>query len=573
MNALRQVPDELQPVDYDIAQSVIEIAEASAKAHRAEWQASGEKKRALGVRSYGTAKAKPVSIDELTAGMTRKEIIAKMVVDFDFISMFLLPQVSKYRWPKLMKAIWNLLADCLSDLQEDAGEANLALAIPRGFAKTTFMKIYIVYCILFSRHTFILIVCSVDANAENILKDVIGILDSPQVRSVFGNWDTEKYNDRQDFKHFKFMGKDIILKAKGANTSLRGLNVGNRRPDIILMDDIQTEESAKSPVESESLKTWIMSTLLPTVSPEGGINLFIGNSYSYEGAILPLLVKSKEWLTLTLGCILSDGTSLWPELHPVEKLLAHYRRDVAMGVEAIWLAQYMNAMDINRANLIDLARVGAMFAKRWPDCSQDAQVCSDSAQAKYIIIDPSTSKVNADDTAVGLFYLLDGTPVLRRIENGSYTPKQVIIKSLALALKETVPIIFVEGVAYQTTLLFWAKEYTEKLKLDKLVEWIEIMPERSSKNARILTMFEQCSNGEMFVHPDAWAPFKFEAINFDKLKTNNRDNVLDVAHYGPLVAITYRRKLEDAYHEAYYQSLAEKSARKRSLSIAEAVPC
>ena len=573
MNALRQVPDELQPVDYDIAQSVIEIAEASAKAHRAEWQASGEKKRALGVRSYGTAKAKPVSIDELTAGMTRKEIIAKMVVDFDFISMFLLPQVSKYRWPKLMKAIWNLLADCLSDLQEDAGEANLALAIPRGFAKTTFMKIYIVYCILFSRHTFILIVCSVDANAENILKDVIGILDSPQVRSVFGNWDTEKYNDRQDFKHFKFMGKDIILKAKGANTSLRGLNVGNRRPDIILMDDIQTEESAKSPVESESLKTWIMSTLLPTVSPEGGINLFIGNSYSYEGAILPLLVKSKEWLTLTLGCILSDGTSLWPELHPVEKLLAHYRRDVAMGVEAIWLAQYMNAMDINRANLIDLARVGAMFAKRWPDCAQDAQVCSDSAQAKYIIIDPSTSKVNADDTAVGLFYLLDGTPVLRRIENGSYTPKQVIIKSLALALKETVPIIFVEGVAYQTTLLFWAKEYTEKLKLDKLVEWIEIMPERSSKNARILTMFEQCSNGELFIHPDAWVQFKFEAINFDKLKTNNRDNVLDVAHYGPLVAITYRRKLKDAYHEAYYQSLAEKSARKRSLSIAEAVPC
>ena len=564
-----EVIDQLKVLDYETVHGILDAAD---KAQQAKWKA-GSKKRALGVRIFGERKSQAVPVEVLTKGMNRKEIIARMAVDFNFFSMFLLPVVMKYRWPSLMVAVWNILADCVADLQDSVGDANLALAIPRGFAKTTFMKLYIVYCILFTRHTFILIVCSVDSNAENILKDVIGILDSSQVRTIFGNWDTEKFNDRQDFKHFKFMGKDIILKAKGANTSLRGLNVGNRRPDIILMDDIQTEENAKSPVESQSLKTWIMSTLLPTVSPEGGINLFIGNSYSYEGAILPLLVKSDTWLTLTLGCILSDGSSLWPELHPIDKLLAHYRRDLSMGVEALWLAQYMNAMDINPANLIDLARVGAMFRNRWPDAADSAQKCSEFAQAKYLVIDPSSSKVNADDTAIGLFYLIDGTPVFRKVKASIFTPKDTILKAMAIALQENAPVIFVEDVAYQATFLFWANYFTEKLKLEKILRWVPISPERTSKNSRILNMFAQCSNGELMIHPDAWAQFKSEAVSFDKLKTNNRDNILDVAHYGPIIAVTHRRMLEDAYHESYYRALAVRSKSARLLLSAEKLPC
>lgn len=568
-NSTVSLNEDLLPKDYTLVQDLLELAIAIEDA-----ESSKDKPRiAAGVRLYGTTRAEPVSIDALTAGMSRNQIIAKMAVDLNFLSRFLLPELSRYEWPWLLVAVWNLIVDCVAELQNKAGEANLGVAIPRGFAKTTFMKLYIVYCILFTRHTFILIVGSVDDNAENILKDVISILSSPQVRTVFGHWDAQKFNDRQDFKHFKFLGKDIILKAKGANTSLRGINVENRRPDIILMDDIQTEENAKSPVESQNLKTWIMSTLLPTVSPEGGINLFVGNSYSYEGAILPLLVKSPEWLTLVLGCILSDGTSLWPELHPVAKLLASYKRDSDMGLEAAWLAQYMNAVDINRANLIDLAKVGGMFAKRWPDLAASSDRCAESAQCKYIVIDPSTSKVNADDTAVGLFYAVDGIAVLRSVMAASYTPKQLIIKVLALARRESVPIVFVEGVAYQTTLVFWATEFTKSLGMEDTLRWVEVMPERSSKNSRILIMFAQCENGELYIHPDAWIPFKNEASNFDKLKTNNKDNVLDVAHYGPLVLIKHRRILEDLYHEAYYAALTMKSKQARMLNPAESPPC
>ena len=67
------------------------------------------------------------------------------------------------------------------------GEAKIALGIPRGFAKTTMMKLFCAYALIHSRHTFILIIGNVGANAEKSIKDVADLLDQPQVRNLYGN--------------------------------------------------------------------------------------------------------------------------------------------------------------------------------------------------------------------------------------------------------------------------------------------------------------------------------------------------------------------------------------------------
>ena len=57
-----------------------------------------------------------------------------------------------------------------------------ALGIPRGFAKTTFIKLLCVWYILFSHKKFILIVGAAEDLAVNTLADICDFLSSPNIR-------------------------------------------------------------------------------------------------------------------------------------------------------------------------------------------------------------------------------------------------------------------------------------------------------------------------------------------------------------------------------------------------------
>lgn len=507
------------------------------------------------------------TVQDMLVGMSPEQVYAKLATDLNFLSKFLLGDVFKYDWPPLIVAVWSLLIQSLASLQDYAGEANLAIGIPRGFAKSTLMKVFCCYCLMFTRHTFILVIGNVDANAANIIKDIQSMLDSDHAIRYFGSPKDDVHVDRQDFKHFIYQGKSCIMKAKGGRTSVRGINVDHRRPDVILMDDVQDEENAKSEIESEALSTWIVGTLLPTVSHNGAINLFVGNTYDHEGSILKKLVRDPEWVSLTLAAILDDGTSLWPQLHPVVKLLSSYRSACRLGHERSWLAQYMNALDSEQNDSFDAAAMVSNYDKRF-GYSPNIDLMS-MASARYIIIDPASTKKNADDHAITVNYVVDDTPIVRKVVNGVMNPMEAIINAIVLALQYGATYIFVEDVAYQDTLLWWFRKVIEadtqipQLMKDQL-KVLPCSPARGNKNTRILHMFKQITHGGLLIHPDAQAKVKAEGIAFDKMKTNNTDNIIDACHYALPVYVANRHSLHDAAYE--YDIAASKHSHEIALA-------
>ena len=492
------------------------------------------------------------TVQDMLAGMTPEQVYAKLATDLNFLSKFLLGDVFKYDWPPLIVAVWSLLIQSVASLQDYAGEANLAIGIPRGFAKSTLMKIFCCYCLMFTRHTFILVIGNVDANAANIIKDIQSMLDADHAVRYFGSPKDDVHVDRQDFKHFIYQGKSCIMKAKGGRTSVRGINVDHRRPDVILMDDVQDEENAKSEIESEALSTWIVGTLLPTVSHNGAINLFVGNTYDHDGSILKKLVRDPEWVSLTLAAILDDGTSLWPQLHPVVKLLSSYRSACRLGHERSWLAQYMNALDSEQNDSFDAAAMVSNYDKRF-GYSPHIDLMS-MATARYIIIDPASTKKNADDHAITVNYVVDDTPIVRKVVNGVMNPMEAITNAIVLALQYGATYIFVEDVAYQDTLLWWFRKIIEEdtqipQQMKNQLKVLPCSPARGNKNTRILHMFKQITHGGILIHPDAQPKVKAEGIAFDKMKTNNTDNVIDACHYALPVYVANRHSLHDAAYE------------------------
>ena len=75
------------------------------------------------------------------------------------------------------------------------------------------------------------------------------------------------------------------------------------------------------------------------------------------------------------------------------------------------------------------------------------------------------------------------------------------------------------------------------------IEPVEVYSGSSSKNSRILAMFLQVLKGEIWIHPDAQPAAHLQMTQFNALKRDNTDGVLDLLTYIPKVIELYGPQL------------------------------
>lgn len=442
----------------------------------------------------------------------------------DFLAALSMPTVYKYAFPPVFLAVWNWL---LTYVNRPRDFSQLALGLPRGFGKTLLMKLFIAFCVFFTNRRFILIICENQTKANNILSDIVDILDEPNIKKVFGDWRLGLEIDRQELKKFGFRGRTIVLMGAGAGTGIRGITIKNERPDIMLFDDIQSRECAESQIQSDNLMRWMVGTAMKAKSPHGCLFLFVANMYPTKWSILRQLKTNPNWTKFIAGGILADGTSLWEDLQPVEQLKKEFLNDLALGRPEIFYAEVLNDENASANNRIDLSAL-----PRLPYTEGDIP------GGNYIIIDPSNNKATSDNVAIGYFEVFDGYPVLIELCNDKLSPGDTIKKALEFALKHNCRLIAIESVAYQASLCYWFKFICGQLGIIG-IEPVEIYPGGYSKNSRIITMLKAYAAGELFVSDACKAEVHLQITQFNPLKTDNVDDVLDLLCYAPKVMELY----------------------------------
>src|SRR5215217_2235926 len=220
--------------------------------------------------SLDTSNAIPESNNSVTtvsqSSFNIREVIELSKMSLDFLAALAAPMVFKFCFPTVFQSVWLWLLTNAAKIKEFP---QLALGLPRGFAKTTVIKLFVLYCILFTNKKFILVISSTAKLAENIVFDIAAFLDEPNIKAVFGDWRTGMVQDTLAMKKFGYRGRNIVLAGIGAGTSLRGLNINNERPDIMIFEDIQTREDAESEILSNALMTWMVGTAMKAKSPAG----------------------------------------------------------------------------------------------------------------------------------------------------------------------------------------------------------------------------------------------------------------------------------------------------------------
>lgn len=251
---------------------------------------------------------------------------------------------AKTFFPEEVFADFSILHDEIFRVVESA-ERRKALAAPRGLGKTTIAKIRACKAILFREVHFIIYLSNSATNAEMQTESIKRMLQTnPMVKKLFGNikMGKEGLDDTFSKKSWTAFG-DVFVLPRGAGQQVRGLNWMGHRPELIIIDDLETIESVQSDEQRAKLFKWFMSDLMKTESMYGRpAEIFYIDTIKHEQAILQRLMDAPEWESARLSICNDDFTSLDPNYMTTEEIKKEYAEHVELGEADLFYMERMN---------------------------------------------------------------------------------------------------------------------------------------------------------------------------------------------------------------------------------------
>jgi hypothetical protein len=448
--------------------------------------------------------------------------------DINFFASLCLPTVSVSSLPLFYLAIWNLLST--RSVEQMGRLLRFALGLPRGHAKTTFLKILICWFIVYDKANFILIICSNGSLAENILADIHDILCSPNMLAVYGNWNESLAIDSADTKKAAYHGRPVTIVARGWASGIRGLNLQNERPDFIFCDDVQTRANDESASESAKLLSELTGTIFKAVAPTGNrIIVYVGNMYSEE-CILNKFKRHSLWLSMITGAILADGKPLWPELFSLSELMESYWHDEELGQSHIWFAEVMNDPRSHARSLL----INPIPPS---DIYDDIDLVAHDGS--FLTIDPAGYRKESDDNVIAAHVKYNQKAYVVEADKGIMDPQELIKRAIVMALRWQCSLIGVESVAYQQTLKFWLEFWLRHHNISHITV-VELKPHGRSKESRIRLFIQALYNHSYIIHsPEVRRDYTWQASLYKIGKPDNKDDLLDAIAYGEDVRNEY----------------------------------
>ena len=107
-------------------------------------------------------------------------------------------------------------------------------------------------------------------------------------------------------------GSRVLIEAYGKGAAVRGLSWGAKRPDLVIIDDPQDEEDARSETVTESDWDWFLSDVY--FLGQASRIFLIGNNLG-EWCIIERVIKDAELLNFTarrIPILNEEGMSAWP---------------------------------------------------------------------------------------------------------------------------------------------------------------------------------------------------------------------------------------------------------------------
>lgn len=174
----------------------------------------------------------------------------------------------------------------------------VAIAAPRRHAKTTAVtQTCALAAVLFRERNYVLIVSDTISQAIQFLGDIKSeLLENEQLRSLFKIKGFIKETE-DDFICLMEDGHKFRMSAKGAEQKLRGAKWDQKRPDLIICDDLENDEIVMNKERRAKFKRWFYAALVPCLSYKGKI-MYVGTILHNDSLLESLMPKRNEKYTV-----------------------------------------------------------------------------------------------------------------------------------------------------------------------------------------------------------------------------------------------------------------------------------
>ena len=206
---------------------------------------------------------------------------------------------------------------------------NSVVVEPREFGKSTKAMIYVMWNIVNSYKKFILYISKSFDHAVKLVGPIKREFESNEmIGDVYGNLCADKWTESE----MEFSNGSKLL-AVGRGQTVRGLKFLNWRPDLVVLDDIEDDESVNNSELRLKLHEWLDKQVIPGVDSRRG-NISVFGTILHPDSLLSNISTSRNRLekyqsfkTLFFKALDENEKSIWEEKFSTFNLLEEKRKD------------------------------------------------------------------------------------------------------------------------------------------------------------------------------------------------------------------------------------------------------
>lgn len=462
--------------------------------------------------------------------MSIAEAVKLGAVSNDFYCRTFFPKTFRQPSPPFQKEVWDDL--------EDPSKRYVNEIIFRGGAKTTIARTFTSKRIAYGMSKTILYVGASESAAVRSSSWLRRNVERNKTwTSAFGLSPGVKWTDTE-FEITQLLAGQQPHEARtiwalfvGITGNIRGINFDDYRPDLIVLDDILTDENCATEEQREKVNDLVQGALRGSLAPvvdEPNAKMVMLTTPQNKDDAAHRAEKDPLWTTIRVPCWTPETLDL-----PVDKQVSIWPERITTEVQRAEKLSYISRNELSKFirefEVRLVSRENSAFHSHWlfhhDNTPPTTNVLSidpvpppSDAQLRKGLQGKDSEVIHVWGRAGDNYYLHESA------SSRGHTPEWTVTTALGLALKYRVTQIVVESVAYQRTLK-WLLE--EEMKRRRLWYVVNAYVDKRPKYARITSVLAgPASQGKLFVNPNAHSKF---IEQFESFPNGDHDDELDAA--------------------------------------------
>ncbi|MBW6408984.1 hypothetical protein [Clostridium weizhouense] len=288
-------------------------------------------------------------------------------IDLEFFCMYFMQDIYLPKEDNAAAPLADVHEELWKDIQDSIignGPEQLGRVLPRGTGKSAFGTLGpTCWSVAYKHKTYVLICSDIGSTAEKFIKDIKdNMIENPYIEQAFGKLlDDKNRNFICNATQLEFVNKTFV-EAISSTSPMRGRKYKNVRPDLIILDDYQSEDDCRT--EEAREKKWkrysddVKFAKQRPVKRDGkivkkGTVLMAWGTQQHKECFYSRLLKSPTWKFKKYKGVLVDdvdeyfNTGLWLEFknilndfknpdHLEDAKEFYYKHEKEMQFKTLW---------------------------------------------------------------------------------------------------------------------------------------------------------------------------------------------------------------------------------------------